>query len=159
MSDPQQFRDYYTSLPDDQLKLVALRDDLLPEARTAVQQELKSRGLTDLEAFRRDVQANKEIARQAEGVAYQRRARLEEWIVKGFLVSAAWLMAVIGPFSLHPPPRDPMDVYLAMGIPIGASCLFGVLAWRRRSRPGFYLMTIAPLVLLGISATVALFLR
>jgi hypothetical protein len=55
MPDQQQFREHYAGLPDDQLQLAALRDDLLPEAREAMTRELKARGLTDLEGFQKDV--------------------------------------------------------------------------------------------------------
>ncbi len=94
------FQDHYKQLPDDQLQLLALRDDLLPEAKDALTKELHVRGLTDLEGFRRTVQQNRAIAKAADSLVQERVWRYELANVAGAIALAAWFCAVAVPMQL-----------------------------------------------------------
>jgi hypothetical protein len=78
--------------------------------------------------------------------------------LKLLLPILAWLVAILLP--LVPVIRAPLpsDVqgYLFMGLVLFASCFWGVRARRNGSSIAFRLMTVVPLVLLGLSTIASL---
>jgi hypothetical protein len=159
MPDKQQFREYYAGLPDDQFQMVALKADLLPEAREAVTEELQARGLTkaDLKAFRRELRRNRVLAKQSEGVARERRWDFEMQVHLVFLVLSGWAGAVLIPMTVTDGRRD-WDAVSVLAALLAGSCLLGVWAWKKGKRVLFVLSAVVPLGLLVLSTLVAIVL-
>jgi hypothetical protein len=159
MPDKQQFREYYAGLPDDQFQMVALRPDLVPEAREAVTEELQARGLTkaDLKAFRRQMKRDRVLAKRSEGVAQQQWWDLKEKMYVGFLVLFAWMSAMILPMAIREPARQWESIFIPGGFVVG-SCLLGLWARKKGRHVAFVLRFVVPLVLLAISTLVVVVL-
>jgi hypothetical protein len=156
-SDQQRFRETYAGLPDDQLKVVALRSDLQPEAEAALKDELEARRVTpaDLKAFRRELKTNRAIARYAESVAYVERSRLEARFFLGSVVLIAWAAAVFAPALVTSADElDLLELCMLFG-PIAVSGYLGIRARRKGRKLGFYLMTVVPIALLVLSTLAA----
>ena len=158
MPDKREFREYYASLPEDQFQMVALRPDLLPEAREAVTEELEARGLTaaDLKAFRRQMRRDAALAKRSEYVARQRQSDFDLALHTGVMVLIAWISAFGLPLVLATgrAPRNTEVLLFPAGF-IAASCFLGIRARRKGESTKFVLMTLVPLVLLGITSIVA----
>lgn len=120
------FAERYSGLNDDELVHIALTSDLVPEATSALQNELEKRGLSDLSAQRnrmiREVEAE-DIARKAE---INRRNTVSTGITKwlyalGVLALAYGLYVAF--FTAHGGGDD------AVLVVIGPAIIFG--AWLR----------------------------
>jgi hypothetical protein len=84
------FREYYCHLADDELARIALTDDLVPEARHALSEELQKRGLTDLSDYKKALdQAAAHRKEEAQRSLYVLKAKVAV-IVFGY--PAIWLL-------------------------------------------------------------------
>jgi hypothetical protein len=158
-SEKQRFRDTYAGLPDDQLKMVALRSDLQPDAEAALKEELEARNLTaaDLKTFRREMKRNRAAARHAESTVHERARHFELRMALGFLVLMAWVCAWFMPFTVvSGQSRDLFELCAITAAFIGVSGFLGLRARRKGRKLGFYLMAVVPLVILVVSTIAAL---
>ena len=146
-----QFREHYSRLADDELARIALENELVPEAQTALSEELLKRGLTDLSKYKAALaQAAEErsLGRQME-IQARMQSQFAEW---GFTL-IGWLFAALGPFIWVAAPNaaDVLKTVVALTAFIGFSCYLGIRARRRGSRAGYILKFVFPLILLAIS--------
>lgn len=157
LSEQQRFRDYYRSLDDHDLARLALTEDLVPEARAAVNEELAVRGLSDLSQFKQRMREDAAWVRQSQADAPLVQRRQQELLNECVLVPCAWVLASLGPFMALWPGR-PSDRWAlaALAAPLGLSIWLGLRARRAGRRLVYHLEVTVPLALLVISSMAAL---
>jgi hypothetical protein len=164
MPDRSQFSDYYSRLADDQLARIALSNHLVPEAQEALNEEMQKRGLTDLTEYKRALE--EAAAASTLGSALQVQAQMKWQFAKWMIAFMAWGFAITLPLAWLPLAwtpgaaalSDALEITAMGGLCIALSCYLGIRARRQGSRAGYVLKSMLPLVLLGISTAVVLFL-
>ena len=159
MSPELRFRECYRHLPDDELARCALEDELVPEARQPLAEELHHRGLTDLSAYKSRL--DQDAAQSSSGTDREAMAPAEDPMDAYFFAWLASVLALVGPVllvTLAAPDSDMVELAVVTAALIGFSGYLGVRARRQGSRKGHRLMLVLPLVLLGLSTMAAVLL-
>jgi hypothetical protein len=128
-----QFREYYGHLADDELARIALTDELVPEARQALKEELQKRGLTDLSEYKTAVdQAAADRREEAKGAREDFKLHIAALVF--MYVSVRLLYYATGWLGIHNgDARAVITIVLSAGSLVGFAAL-----WRRirdRAKP------------------------
>jgi hypothetical protein len=149
-----QYREYYRHLADDELARIALESELVPEARQALTEELRNRGMTDLSEYKKAL--HQAAIDRSPGRQMQIQAQMQQQIHEWTFVVLAWFCSMLAPLCvLGPASRQSVQgsaiTFAVLAAFIGFSCYLGIRARCQGSRIGYRLKSVIPLALLGIS--------
>ena len=158
MSDRKQLRQHYKRLSADDLARIALSADLTREAAAIIKEELQSRGLTDLSAFKRQMEEDALLTNPARynEVSWQMERRWNRFILVAGVVSMAWLFAATFPLLIHfvnsaESTSSKIQLISMLCATIGMSVYLGIRAQQQGRRLAFYLRAVMPIALLCTS--------